>query len=190
MKTLIDSKIFMMLILCSSIFFIKPVSAVIPAFLPHADTVPMNEPMAIDGVWKMVNNSNKKIRIEAGRMYAVDSWVHLLALNIEPGMVTVQNISASTPGNYSGDDLVLLAPMKAKLKPDGNITYSAGIFTTDLIPVELDYPELMAEELTRIGDGYNQSPPEVMPAPDQDPGTSNCSTWAIDPETNSPVCMD
>lgn len=57
----------------------------IPAFLPMADSVPRSESLDIDGIWR-INTLGKRIRIEDGRAYAVDDWLHLFTLHVQPNI--------------------------------------------------------------------------------------------------------
>jgi hypothetical protein len=72
----------------------------IPAFLPVMTDVPMTEKLPIDGEW-MVNTIRKRIRIEGGRAYAVDPWLHLFVLKVEPLMVVLKELRRTGPGQYS-----------------------------------------------------------------------------------------
>lgn len=69
----------------------------IPAFLPMAHTVAKTQPMPIDGTWT-ISATGKQIRIEGGRAYAVDPWVHLFVLKIQPNMVVIKDIKPTGPG--------------------------------------------------------------------------------------------
>jgi hypothetical protein len=86
----------------------------IPALLPDKTTIRAGGPMPIDGMWR-IDVAHARVRIEGGRMYALDPWVHLFAFRIMPGMVVVRNIVRQGPGHYTGDDLPNLGPMTAKL---------------------------------------------------------------------------
>ncbi len=55
----------------------------VPAFLPNETDVPMGQKLPIDGDW-IISTIHKRIRIEGGRAYALDPWVHLFVLKIEP----------------------------------------------------------------------------------------------------------
>ena len=61
----------------------------IPAFLPMMTDVPSTQPLSIDGEW-MINTIKKRIRIDSGRAYAVDSWNPLFVLKIDPMMVVIK----------------------------------------------------------------------------------------------------
>ena len=66
----------------------------IPAFLPMMTAVPVTQAQPIDGIWT-ISSLGKRIRIEGGRAYAVDPWVHMFVLKIQPGMVVIKDIQAA-----------------------------------------------------------------------------------------------
>ncbi len=115
----------------------------IPAFLPMVDAVPPGERSAIDGEWR-ISSIGKRIRIEEGRAYAVDPWLHLFVLKIEPGMVVIKNIQSQGRGRFSGEDLPLLGKWDAERRSDGRLDVTiAGAFGPvryQLIPIRLDRP--------------------------------------------------
>ncbi len=113
----------------------------IPAFLPWSHDVPMTEKLPIDGEW-MITAIRKRIRIEGGRAYAVDSWLHLFVLKIEPMMVVQKQWRRTGPGEYAGEDLPLMGPFTATLNPNGQMTMRIqgvmGPVTLTLVPVRAD----------------------------------------------------
>ena len=115
----------------------------IPAFLPMADSVAPTEPLDIDGVW-WVNTIDKRIRIESGRAYAVDDWLHLFTLHVMPNMVVIRNIQSDGMGGYTGEDLPLMGKWQAKPAADGALDVvvagALGPASYRLLPVELDSP--------------------------------------------------
>jgi len=117
----------------------------IPAFLPMADSVALTEPLDIDGVWR-VNTIDKRIRIEGGRAYAVDDWLHLFTLHVMPNMVVIRNIQPDGMGGYTGEDLPLMGKWQAKPAADGALDIfvagALGPASYRLLPVELDSPGL------------------------------------------------
>ena len=135
----------------------------VPAFLPNETDVPMGQKLPIDGDW-IISTIHKRIRIEGGRAYALDPWVHMFVLKIEPLMVVLENIRRTGPGRYSGQDLPLMGPLTAALGPDGSLSVTvAGAMGTSrysLIPARLDDPQSFAQE--RAGQ-------YVQPAPGQTP---------------------
>ena len=115
----------------------------IPALLPMADSIPATGSMDIDGVWR-VSTIGKNIRIEGGRAYAIDSWLHLFTLEVKPNMVVIRNIMPDGNGGYTGEDLPLMGKWQAKLAGDGALdVYVAGALgpaSYRLLPVEVDTP--------------------------------------------------
>lgn len=113
----------------------------IPAFLPMAATVPKSEATPIDGTWT-ISSIGKRIRIEAGRAFAVDPWLHLFVLKIQPGMVVIRNIRTTDGRVYSGDDLPLMGTFSGTLNSQGSIDVTVagalGPVRYTLSPVELD----------------------------------------------------
>jgi len=145
----------------------------IPAFLPMVDSVPATQAMPLDGTW-LINTLRKKIRIEAGRAYAVDDWLHLFVLKIEPGMVVIKDITPTGPGAYSGQDLPLAGAWNAKVQADRSLSVSvAGLLgpaNYKLIPVQLDNPQWYAQEMAAAGlnppqQSYQPPPSSYQPAP-------------------------
>jgi len=113
----------------------------IPAFLPMAPDIPMSKKLPIDGEW-MVSSIRKRIRIEGGRAYAVDSWVHLFVLKVEPLMVVSKDWRRTGPGQYTGEDLPLMGKFTANLASNGYLNVEvAGLFGPvkfALVPVRVD----------------------------------------------------
>lgn len=117
----------------------------IPAFLPLSHTVsPTSVAMPLDGVWN-ITSINKRIRIDRGRAFAVDSWLHLFVLQVQPNMVVIKDIVKTGAGEYSGNDLPLLgvATFKASLSGNLDVTVQAplGPIRYVLAPVELENRE-------------------------------------------------
>ncbi len=172
----------------------------IPAFLPSMVDVPATEPAAIDGEW-VISTIKKRIRIEGGRAYAVDSWLHLFVLKIEPLMVVIQDIERTGPGTYTGKDLPLLGEWKAQLLPNGQLKVDvAGAFgpvTYKLVPVRIDDREAFAMDLqTPYSDaggqpGYQQEYPASPPDSEADypeawntPDSEQQQPMSGEPQTN------
>lgn len=116
-------------------------NAEIPAFLPLASDVPISKKLPIDGEW-MINNIRKRIRIEGGRAYAVDPWLHLFILKIQPQMVVSKDWQRISPGQYSGQDLPLVGPFTASVLSNGNMNIQIqgmfGVVNLTLSPISLD----------------------------------------------------
>ncbi|MCZ4303908.1 hypothetical protein O4G98_04115 [Zoogloeaceae bacterium G21618-S1] len=114
----------------------------IPAFLPTSASVPAGAAMDIDGEW-MIDAIGKRIRIEGGRAYAVDPWLHMFVLQVQPGMVVIQNIQRVGDGRYVGDDLPLIGRFEALRDASGalNVTVASvlGAVRYQLQPVSLDH---------------------------------------------------
>lgn len=145
----------------------------IPAFLPMVDSVPATQAMPLDGTW-LVNTIRKKIRIEAGRAYAVDDWLHMFVLKVSPGMVVIRDITPTGPGAYSGQDLPLAGGWSAKVQADRSLSVSvAGLLgpaNYKLIPIQLDNPQWYSQEMAAAGlstpqQSYQPAQPAYQPAP-------------------------
>ena len=140
----------------------------IPAFLPMAHTVPKAQPMPIDGTWT-ISSLGKRIRIEGGRAYAVDPWVHLFVLKIQPSMVVIKDIKPTGPGRYSGQDLPLMGQFDATVQADGSLGVSVAAIVParyTLVPVTLDNQAWFNQEMQAAGltpaqpAGYQPAPPQ------------------------------
>ncbi|MFV1921718.1 MAG: hypothetical protein ACMZ63_03780 [Methylotenera sp.] len=157
----------------------------IPAFLPTVDNVAATKPMPLDGTW-LITSIGKKIRIESGRAYAVDGWLHLFTLKIQPGMVVIKNISPTSAGQYTGEDLPLLGKWDAKVQPNRNLAVNVagtlGPVNYTLVPVQLDKPDWYAQEMAAAGlaaTGGDQPPPGYQPSPP--PGSTPIETPPTEP---------
>jgi|GEM_PF-2287086 len=105
-----------------------PASAQLQANLPHESTVARSESLGIDGDWK-IREIGKRIRIDGGVGYALDTWMHAVLWVIKPGMVVMQNIEQTTAGQYEADDLPLQGRSRMTVQQDGTIRVSvAGAF--------------------------------------------------------------
>jgi hypothetical protein len=144
----------------------------IPAFLPLMTDVPATDPLPIDGEW-MVSSLRKRIRIDAGRAYAVDPWVHLFVLKIDPMMVVISDIYRTGPGQYRGKDLPLMGEWSASLMPDGvlNVTVAGmlGPVNYKLMPVSINDQNWLSMEKQGQGQPpqYGQQPPQYEQQPPQ-----------------------
>jgi hypothetical protein len=131
------------------------------AFLPDRSAVPQSGPLPIDGVWT-ISTISKRIRIDRGRAYAVDPWVHLFVLKVQPGMVVLRKFRRVGPGKYGAEDLPLQGPASMQLQPDGNISVTVqGAFGPayySLIQTEIDDPVALDAELATLGSGRAVSP--------------------------------
>ncbi|MEM1175270.1 MAG: hypothetical protein AAGA33_05775 [Pseudomonadota bacterium] len=122
----------------------------IPAFLPDRYTVPKTRAMPIDGVY-MISTIRKKVRIEAGRVFAMDGWLHMFVLKVQPDMVVMQNFRRVKPGQYQADDLPLLGTADLNLTRNGdlNVTVQSkfGPVRYNLIKLEEQYPDVFRKEM-------------------------------------------
>lgn len=141
------------------------------ALLPMSEDVPMSNRLAIDGVWQ-IEILQKNVRIEKGRVMAVDPWVHALIWEIEPNMVVQKDLRKVSPGQYSGYDLPLLGDFKARLKSDGSLEYQVkgalGPVRFSLKPIELVDQNWFQDELAslpRLGQPQPITNPIVTPLP-------------------------
>ncbi len=123
----------------------------IDAFLPSKHDVPKTKALAIDGVWS-ISTIKKRIRIEGGRAYAVQPWLHMLVLKVQPDMVVIRNIRASGAGSFAGEDLPLVGPATFRLTPDGNLDVTVqssylGLISYVLLRGEADDPAALQREI-------------------------------------------
>jgi hypothetical protein len=122
----------------------------IPAFLPDRYTVAKSRALPIDGVY-MVSSIRKKIRIEKGRAFALDPWLHMFVLQVSPDMVVMQNFRRVRPGQYTADDLPLLGQATMRLTANGdldvNVASKFGPVKYNLIRLEEQYPDVFQKEL-------------------------------------------
>lgn len=145
-------------------------AAQINAFLPDRSDVAETEALPIDGDW-MVSTIRKKIRIEQGRAFALEPWLHLLVLKVQPDMVVLQNFRRTGPGQYAADDLPLGGPATMTLNDEGNLDVSVrgalGPAKYALIRLQAQYPQLLKDEImAATGQG---APPMLESAPSGTP---------------------
>lgn len=146
----------------------------IRAFLPMMTDVPATDAMPIDGEW-MIPLIRKRIRIDSGRAYAVDPWVHLFVLKVEPMMVVLSDLQRTGPGQYSGKDLPLMGDFTATLGQDGVLNVSVagalGPVNYKLMPVSISDESWFSQE--KRGEvphyqgqpQYGQQPPQYQEQP-------------------------
>lgn len=162
------------------------------ALLPMVGDVAPSGSMSLDGIWT-INTINKKIRIESGRAYAVDSWLHLFFLKIEPGMVVINDITQTAPGEYSGKDLPLVGEWNAKFETDRSLSVTVagamGPVSYKLIPVQIDSEEWFYKEMIVAGlrpdPSQSQPPPIGIPTPpvnDPPPPVFNPNPPVVNPD--------
>ncbi len=180
------------------------------AFLPDKYSVSETQALPIDGVWT-ISSIRKKIRIERGRAYAVDPWLHMFTLKVRPDMVVLQNFERTSAGVYTADDLPLLGPATMQLKPDGNLSVrvkgALGPVAYTLIKREADDKRALDAEIyamvhggalpadaPRSDDGA-LPPYEPPTGQDEQPGgdaasIAECETLGVDPVTDVVICLD
>lgn len=177
------------------------------ALLPDKYNVPETEALPIDGVW-MISTIGKRIRIERGRAYAVDPWLHMFVLKVQPDMVVLRNFQRTGAGQYAADDLPLLGRATFALQTDGNMRANVqgamGPVAYTLIRREPDDPVALDEEIAAL---TGQAPPPIFtpppvtapppvatpdpaPAPGGDGSLANCRNLGIDPKTGNIACFD
>lgn len=124
--------------------------------LPHLSQVPPARPTAMDGLW-MLDANNILYQIEAGRMYAMAEYMHLVIFPVEVHDVVVRDVTQTGPGELAGHDLALLGPWKGRLQPDGTMAISVqgalGPFTSVLKPIRLSDPQWFARERASLSGG-------------------------------------
>lgn len=115
----------------------------IGAFLPSVTKVKPGEVTAVDGLWS-ISSLDKLVRIDRGRIYAIEGWNHLFILKIKPGMVIIKSFKEIEPGVYDGEDLPLQGPLVAQLTGDRILDVvvqgALGEVNYQLIPSQLDDP--------------------------------------------------
>lgn len=172
----------------------------IPAFLPDKYSVEENAALPIDGVWS-ISTIGKKIRIEKGRAYALDPWLHMFVLKVQPDMVVLQNFQRMSAGVFTADDLPLVGPATFRLRPDGNMNVTVqgvlGPVSYKLIKREAEDSYAFNAELAAISGGPLPIGPEPItpapPAPDSGADTdplADCKNLGVDQITDDIVCLD
>lgn len=136
--------------------------AQIPGLLPKADQVAVTQPMPIDGVWQ-IRELGKHIIVEAGRAYALESWIHAFVFEVQPDMVVLRNFEQTAPNIYVADDLPLMAKANMVVQENGSIKATVASLvpvTYHLDPVELFYPQhfLAAIQESRVPAQYHSRP--------------------------------
>jgi hypothetical protein len=125
----------------------------IGALLPSIVEVPAGDPLVIDGLWK-ISSIDKLIRIDRGRAYAIDGWVHLFVLKIQPGMVVLRHLKETGEGAFTGEDLPLAGALEAKLTGDRlldvKVAGKLGPARYQLIPQQLDEADAFDTLVKRI----------------------------------------
>ena len=120
------------------------------AFLPMSYHVPPTEAMPLDGVY-MIAGMDKRIRIEKGRSYAVDSWMVMMVLEVRPNMVLTKDIAPTGPGKYSGYNLTFRKEETFEVTPAGSVETRVGGASFTLIPLRLDNQAWFDQEMVAAG---------------------------------------
>lgn len=168
----------------------------IPAFLPNKSSIPQGEAMPIDGTWT-VSSIGKKIRIEGGRAYAVDSWLHAFVLEVQPDMVVLQNVQRTGNGTYTAYDLPTMGNAVFSLQADGRLSAKVGGLPPAeflLIPVAVDDPDALQQEIAMMSGGSPNIPVADGPSTGSEETGADplaaCENLGIDEETGEVVCED
>ncbi|MFW8591455.1 hypothetical protein ACOI22_11680 [Glaciecola sp. 2405UD65-10] len=115
----------------------------IGVFFPSITKVKPKEVSVVDGLWS-VSSIDKVVRIDRGRIYAIDGWLHMFVLNIKPGTVVIHPFTEQFPGIFVSDDLPLQGPLRAELTGDRildvTVKGALGDVNYQLIPQKLDDP--------------------------------------------------
>ena len=115
----------------------------VPALLPDKTTEPPGPPMPIDGIWR-IDAVGARVRIEGGRMFALDPWLHLFVMQIKPGMIVTKDIERVGPGRYTGYDLPNLGTWTGTLNDNQQLQVRiAG----KLAPIELVLTSLAPDDV-------------------------------------------
>ncbi|WP_416898659.1 MAG: caspase family protein [Minwuia sp.] len=138
-----------------------PVTVVAPpaskkGSLPHLSQVPPTRRTAMDGLWLLAAN-NIPYQIEAGRIFAMAEYMHLLIFPVEAYDVVVRDVTQTGPGQLAGQDLALLGPWTGRLQADGTMTISVqgalGPFNSILTPIRITDPQWFAEVVSSLSGG-------------------------------------
>ncbi|GAA4035701.1 hypothetical protein GCM10022213_01140 [Parerythrobacter jejuensis] len=128
-----------------------PAQAQIPSALPYIGQKEPQDPLPIDGTWRIREN-NELIIIDRGHAYAVDGWVHTVIFRIMPRQVVMADLRERADGTIEGRDLPLMAPITMIPIDD----YTLQVTARGLIPITYHLELVEAGEVLQ---------PE---APDQD----------------------
>jgi len=140
--------------------------ATVPASLPTRESIAADAATPVDGNWR-INTIDKQVRIEGGRVYAIDSWLHAGIYQIAPGMVVIRDFRRIDTGQYTGQDLPLQGAWEGRLRPHGRIEVTVqtplGPARYELAPVDLDDAEAYKAELA--GTDHPVIEPTPQPTP-------------------------
>lgn len=158
-----------------------PATAQIRALLPSVGDVEPSAPLPIDGMW-IIREIDKRIVIENGYAYAVDSWVHALAFRIMPDQIIMRNMHELPGGTYVADNLPMMSRMLLVPTDSGTILAT----TQGANPVTFHFDPVGFRASPRSDPGYDQGslPPggewlrEVSPSQDPDAGEEPVDPWS------------
>ncbi len=71
--------------------------------LPDSTAIAPTTPLPIDGIWRD-KQAARRFRIEAGRMWLLDTWV-VGPVRIDPGQVVVTELHQTAPHQFAGVDI-------------------------------------------------------------------------------------
>lgn len=95
-------------------------SAQIPGMLPSVGQVEPSAPLPIDGMYT-IREIDKRIMIEDGYIYAVDSWIHAMIFKIMPRQIIVRDIQPLHDGSFISKNLTMQGDMTIEPAPDGSL---------------------------------------------------------------------
>ena len=95
--------------------------------LPSRYEIERGPPLPIDGVWRLSTNG-KRLRIEGGRAFAVDSWVHLIVSRVYTDQVVMRDMLRTAAGVYEARDILINGDATLKLRKDGNFDVKVATF--------------------------------------------------------------
>lgn len=122
----------------------------VKAFLPMSYNVPPTEAMPLDGVY-MIAGMDKRIRIEKGRSYAVDSWMVMMVLEVRPNMVITKDIMPTAPGKYTGFNLTFSKAETFEVTAAGGVESKVNGVRFTLMPLQLDNQAWFDQEMAAAG---------------------------------------
>lgn len=154
------------------------------AFLPSRESVPAGAALAIDGDYT-VSTIGKTIRLEGGRAYAVDPWLHALTLKVRPGMIVMQDIVQTGPSTYTANDLPLMGNAALTVTSPGQIdvVVQGSLGPARYALIRENGPVAPLPVTDPIAD------PDHLPPVDDTPGT-DCNEWGFDETAGGIVCLD
>ena len=94
--------------------------AQIPGMLPSVGQVEPSAPLPIDGMYT-IRELDKRIMIENGYIYAVDSWNHAFIFKIMPRQIIVRDITPLDHGVFVSNNLTMQGEMTIEQSRDGTL---------------------------------------------------------------------